>query len=397
VPTDDPRLEQALHDAAQSVDSVGVVARVVDRRIRRRRNRRLAAVASTLVVLMIVGTVTVLLTRDNGSSPHIATPGSQLRARVVTGGGAVGGDAGRVVAPRRVTLDADAHLLRAPLVAGATTLSVASYDPGADGAVLSHVVRIDGSHVVDIKDFKAHILSIAEGEGARWALTQNPRVAPGRKVADAFLKRIPASGDPTSVQLPLDSDPVGPVAAVGGAVWVPVRDGVLQFDTNGDYVRRLPLQDATDRWVAQVGKLAYVTDGKTLRSLDVSGSSNSTITYGPEILGLASAGFDGRVLLADESGSRKRARVARAESESPVHVTAVLPEGFAPAMLAASTKRFWAVGTVDDSLAIALLTDRGVLATVVLENATDGAALAWTGPHTVTAVSGDVLYDIEVP
>jgi len=397
VPTDDSRLEQALRDAAPSVERAGVVAQVAERRVRRQRNRRLAAVASTLVLLLVIGTVTVLLTRNNGSSPHIATPGSQLRARIVIGAGSVDGDAGKVVEPRRVILDADAHLLRAPLLAGATTLSVASYDPGADGAVLSHVVRVDGNHVVDIEDFKAHILSIAEGEGARWALTQNPRLSPGGKVPDTFLKRIPASGDPTSVQLPLNSDPVGPIAAVGGAVWVPVRDGVAQFDTNGEFVRHIAFADAQKRWVAQVGKLAYVTDGGALRSLDASGGASSTIDFGLEILGLASANFDGRVILTRTHRDTERASVAVAGEANPVQVTATLPTGLQPTGLAASTTRIWATGTVDGSPAIVLLGARGVDATVVLENASDGAALAWTGPHTVTAVSGDDLYEIEVP
>ena len=72
-------------------------------------------------------------------------------------------------------------------------------------------------------------MSIAEGEGARWALTQNLRPT-GGTLPDTFLKRIGAVGDPVSTQLPHDADPVGPIAAVGGAVWVPVRDGVLQYD-----------------------------------------------------------------------------------------------------------------------------------------------------------------------
>jgi len=97
VPTDDSRLEQALRDAAPSVERAGVVAQVAERRVRRQRNRRLAAVASTLVLILVIGTVTVLLTRNNGSSPHIATPGSQLRARIVIGAGSVDGDAGKVV------------------------------------------------------------------------------------------------------------------------------------------------------------------------------------------------------------------------------------------------------------------------------------------------------------
>jgi len=54
VPTDDSRLEQALRDAAPSVERAGVVAQVAERRVRRQRNRRLAAVASTLVLLLVI-------------------------------------------------------------------------------------------------------------------------------------------------------------------------------------------------------------------------------------------------------------------------------------------------------------------------------------------------------
>ncbi len=259
------------------------------------------------------------------------------------------------------------------------------------------MVRVDGTHVVDITNFKARILSITEGEGARWAITQNPRVSPGGTIPDTFLKRIPAVGDPTSQILPMDADPVGPIAALGGAVWVPVRDGVLQFDPSGTLVRTITLPDATHRWVAQVGKLAYVTDGRRLQSLDVQGATSDTITFGPEILGLASAGFDGRVLLAPETGGLEHARVARSTSGSPVHVTAVLPSGFVPDGLAASTTRVWATGTVDGAPAIVLLRDDGVRATVVLENASDGAALAWTDAHTVRAVSDGTLFEIQVP
>jgi hypothetical protein len=396
VPTDDPRLERALHDAAPTVGTTGVVEGITHRRTRHRRNRRLVATALAVALLLVVGTVTVLVTRDDGSSPHVAAPGAHLQARVITGDGAVDDGAGTLVDPTRVALDIDPHLLRAPVFTGATALSVASYDPGADGVALSHVVRIDGAHVLDIVDFKAHILSITEGEGARWALTQNLRTTGGR-VPDSFLKRIPATGDTVSTQLPLDSEPVGPVAAVGGAVWVPVRDGVLEYDPTGVFVRKVPLPDATNRWVAQVGKFAYATDGGRLRGLDVAGTQGDTITFGPEILGLAAAGFDSRVLLAAEGGGLERARVARATSGSPVQVIAVLPDGFVPNGLTASTTRVWATGTVDGAPAVALLGDRGVQATVVLEYATDGAALTWTSAHTVRVVSGGALSELTVP
>lgn len=396
MPTDDPRLEQALLDAAPAVETAGVVERVTGRRRRRRRNRRLAAGVLALVVVLVVGAITVVSTGHDRSSPYVASPGAGFRARVIDGGGSVADGAGHVVRPKRAPLDQDARLLRPPLVMGATALSSASYDPGVEGIAPSHVVRIDGAHVVDVVDFKARILSIADGEGARWVLTQNHSPT-GGIVPDVFLKRIPAAGAPTSTMLPTSSDPVGPIAAVGGAVWVPVRDGVVQYDTAGRFVRHLTLPDAGARWVAQVGKLASVTDGRTLRSLDAAGATGNPITFGPEILGLASANFDGRVLLANDQGGTARARVARATSAGPVQVTATLPNGFQPTGLAASTTRVWATGTVDGAPAIVLLDDTGVRATVVLENAGDEVALVWTGRRTVRAVAGGALYDIALP
>ena len=72
MPTDDPRLEQALHDAAPTVPTSGVVTQVARRRTQRRRNRRLTAGALAVVAVLVVGTGTVLVTRDDSSSPHIA-------------------------------------------------------------------------------------------------------------------------------------------------------------------------------------------------------------------------------------------------------------------------------------------------------------------------------------
>lgn len=398
MPTDDPRLEQALHDAAPAVATSGVVAQVTQRRTRRRRNRRLGAGALALVALLVVGTVTVLVTRDDGSTPHIASPGANFRARVITGDGAVDDDAGVVRTPKRVTLDQDAHLLRPPLSVGAQGLSIASYDPGVEGVTPSYVVRVNGNHVVDVVDLKARILSIAEGEGARWVVTQNRGTTPGGTIPDVFLKRAIRAGAPPSVQLPRNADPVGPVAAVAGAVWVPVRDGVLQYDPSGTFQRKVTMAEADHRWVAQVGKFAYATDGDQLRRLDVSGSSSDTITFGPDILGFATAGFEGRVLLAADDGGAEHARVARALAvKGGVEVTATLPDGFVPTELAASADRVWATGTVDGAPAIVLLGDQGVRATVVLENAGERAALAWIDAGTVRAVAGGTLYEIALP
>jgi hypothetical protein len=399
VPADDARLEQALHDAAPDVTTSGVVTQVGRRRTRRRRNRRLASGALAIVLLLVVSAVTVLATRDDTSSPHVTSPTGRLQARVITAHGPVDGNTGSRSTPTQVVLDQDPKLLRAPLLAGSIGLSTASYDPGIQGVAVSHLVRIDGTKVYDVVTFQAtHVLSIAEGEGARWALTQNNEPTGGR-IPDTFLKRIPASNAYMSTTLPQNTDPVGPIAAVGGAVWIPVRDGVVQYDATGTFVRKVPLADADHRWVAQVGKFAYATDGNQLAPLDVSGAKGDPITYGPEILGLASINLDGRVLLAGEDSAAEHARVARAQrvTGSPVQVTATLPDGFLADGLSASTTRMWATGTVDGSPAIALLTDDGVGATVVLEHASPGSALAWTSAHTVSAVSDGKLFDITIP
>jgi hypothetical protein len=394
VPTDDPRLEQALHDAAPAVDTAGVVARVAQRRTRRRRHRRLGGAALAFVALLVIGTVAVVAASDDGSTPHVASPGAGLRARVITGPGAVDGGRGRVVEPERVVPEEDVHILRPPLAVGAGGVSIASYDPGVEGDTPSYVVRVDGDHVVDVVDLKARVLSIAEGEGARWVLTQNLSPTGGAR-PDVFLKRVTGPGVPSSVELPRDAEPVGPVAAVGGAVWIPVRDGVLQYDSSGAYVRTIPLPDADRRWVAQVGKFAAVTDGTAVRSLDVTGATQELTRYGPEILGLAAAGFESRLLLASEDG-REHARVARTTTATP-EVTATLPDGFVATGLEASPTRLWVTGTVDGAPAIALLDDVGVRATVVLPNAGSRVALAWTDAHTVRAVADGTLYEIALP
>ena len=394
MPADDARLVQALRDAAPVVEPVGVLDRVAARRTRRRRNRRLATTASALVVVLVVVVTIALVTRDDASSPQVAAPGAGLSARVVTGDDATAD--GRDATMRAVTLDADPGVLLGPLYVSSTSLSTAGHDRGTDGVPLTHVVRINGDRVVDTVNFKAEIVSITEGEGARWALTRNPR-ATGGTLPDTFLKRIGAVGDPISMQLPEDSDPVGPIAAVGGAVWVPLRDGVLQYDpVSLSLRRRIDLPPAGTRQVAQVGKTAAVTDGGTIVQLDPTRGTGSVTEFGPGVIGLASTNGEGWVLLRNEQGGTEGARVAHANSADPVRVAAVLPNGFRPDRLEASPTRLWVTGTVDGAPAIVLLGNDGVVATVVLDHAAT-TALAWTAAHNVSAVTDGRLFTISVP
>ena len=164
----------------------------------------------------------------------------------------------------RVALDADPGVLVAPVSVG--TRVAVDGEPRPRGRWPPADARgADQRHPRGRRrDFKAEVVSIAEGEGARWALTRNLRPT-GGKLPDTFLKRIGTVGDPVSIQLPLDADPVGPIAAVGGAVWVPLRDGVLQYDpatarscASIDLPERRPL--------GRPGRQARVRDRRATRS-----------------------------------------------------------------------------------------------------------------------------------
>ena len=392
MPTDDPRLEQALRDAAPVVGAVGVLDRVEAKRVHRRRQRRVVTAASALAVVLLLSSPprwSCGTTRRRRRSPRPARACRRRSSPVTSARRRPERDA------RAVALDTDPGVIVPPVSVGSASVSTASHDRGTDGQPLTHVVRIDGTHVVDVVNLKADVVSIAEGEGARWALTQNLR-ATDATIPDTFLKRIGTVGEPVSTQLPRDSDPVGPVAAVGGAVWVPVRDGVLQFDpVTASLIRKITLPNAETRSVAQVGKGAYATDGRVLRRLDpVAGSRRHRRLRNPDHrLGRCRIRQPGP---APQRGRRHRGRkVANAVSSEPLRVTAVLPAGFHPLRLEASPTRLWVTGTVDGAPAIVLLGDAGVRATVVIQNARQ-AALVWSAPETVTAVTDGRLFTIDL-
>ena len=85
------------------------------------------------------------------------------------------------------------------------------------------------------------------------------------------VKRITPDDNHVSNAIPPPNHPVGSIVAGGGAVWVPVTDGVLRFDpATGAYEGKVALPTVSDRrGVALLGKgAAYVTDGVTVRRLD---------------------------------------------------------------------------------------------------------------------------------
>ncbi len=116
VPTDDPRLARALHDAAPAVDTAGVLDRVRRSESAAAGNAASPPRPSALAIVLLVVVTTVLVTTGDGSSPHVAAPGAGLSARVVTGRDASAD--GQAVRPQPVTLDADPGVLVAPVSVG---------------------------------------------------------------------------------------------------------------------------------------------------------------------------------------------------------------------------------------------------------------------------------------
>ena len=226
--------------------------------------------------------------------------------------------------PVPIALDPDQGYVRGPLVVSGSTLALAAYDH--DGATFtyppSRIVRVDtGTFREEGRtDLKAEILSIADGDGARWVVTRNP--APANGLPDAFLKRIGADGAVVSKLLPAGSDPVGDVAVGAGSVWIPVRDGVLRYDTaTGQFVAKTALAAADTRAVAVANGTVSVTDGE------------------PTAHPCRSESLSGRRRRARGAG-RNRRRLLGPDPCRLLHVGSeptptLLPVGFAPTSVAA--------------------------------------------------------------
>jgi hypothetical protein len=237
---------------------------------------------------------------------------------------------------------------------------------------------------------KAQVLSMTEGEGVRWAVTQN-LVATGGTVPDAFLKRIDASGEPVSKQLPPNADPVGPVVVGFGIVWVPVRDGVLQYHTDLTLFRTLPLPPADHRSVAAFPNEILVTAGNTVQNVQLTaGIATLRLTVPTPVLDIDPR--NGRWLTDDGT----TAAVGGLGATEP---RVVLPTGFRAERFASSPTGLAVSGAVGGEPALVLLRAHAteVRATVVLPRAGDDAALAWNGRDVVSVVTGGNLYEVTVP
>lgn len=401
MPIRDEQLERSLRAAAPRVATGGVFDRVAHKRARRRTIRRIevGSLAFVLVAALSVAalSVAVVLVRANDQSARVAAPGG----RVITGGGDVTQGAGTARAPVPITLDPDQGYVRGPLVVSSSTVSLAAYDHDGDTFTYppSRIVRLDDRTFREDgrTDLKAEILSIADGEGARWVVTRNPK--PPNGLPDAFLKRIGADGAVSSKLLPFGSDPVGDVALGAGAVWVPLRDGVVSYDPATGRLGRITLTPSDSRDVVILDGAAWVTDGNVLRRLvPLDGAVNSVSLGSPNehLLGVATAGNDGvSLVLRNAAGEARYVQQNLLGGNFPVSLFGTkLPRGFTPISIATTDGRTWVEGTVNGAPAVVLLGGKaGIRSTVVLDNGRD-ASFAWVSDDTVLAVSNGTLLRI---
>ena len=270
----DDRIRDALHAAAIDPSVDDVEERVARRRAHRRTMRRVQTGVAGAVAVALVSVGFVVLLSDDAERRVAVAPAPGAFPVVRAAPGAPTPDAGSRATVRPVRVTPDEGYLRGPLLEGRGGLAVAAYDRA--GATYtyppSRIVRVatDGD-VTDRVDLQGEILSLADGEGARWALTKDKTVV-GPTDIEFRVKRIAVDGSVASNEVPRDQQPIGTIVAGGGGVWVPTRTSVLRFDVRtGSLAAVIPMSVTTDRRnVAVTGKAAYVTDGTSLLRLDPS-------------------------------------------------------------------------------------------------------------------------------
>jgi hypothetical protein len=420
----DDRLAAALRDSARGPSDTGQVeARVASKRAHRRRAHQMRAgalsvAAIAVVVALAIGSFAIF---DDGGGGHsrrqVAAGGSSGAPGVQVLPGEValrpnlpkGGTSARVDA---VALSADEGYVRGPLLANDDVVAGAAYN--RDGTSFtyppSRIIRFDRTSggVQDRVDLQGEILQLSDGEGARWALTRDKTVI-GPEDPEFRVKRIAADGSDVSNPVPPPNQPVGPIFAGGGAVWVPVLDGVLRFDTaTGAYEGKVALAagGAQQRAVAQVGKAASVTDGAVLSRLDPGSNAvappltNVTFPAGSQLVDVVTDSRTNRTYVLDLVDGGPQLFAFDAFASRPQLTTIPLPAGLAlgdPNLtLHTANGVVWVEGAVDvDDYPVALEVDAAgtrIERTLVISASTEG--FTFTSRDQTLLTAGGTLYRI---
>jgi hypothetical protein len=264
----------------------------------------------------------------------------------------------------------------------------------------SRVVRIDeGGRVLDEVDLQGEVMSLADGEGARWVLTRDAIVL-GPEDAEFRVKRIGPGGDVSSAAVPPGQQPVGALVAGGGGVWVPVADGVLRFDAaDGAYAGRIDLPPASHRTVVAFGKGVFATTSGGLARLDPSRMTAAEPVVTPPATdgAIVDAATGGRATWALVDGPDGTALVA-VEITGGLDPTRrlPLPRDLVPERLEYSAGRLVIAGRVGGRPALVSLREHDARAPTVervaVLDTTDDAAWALTAGDTVAVATDGRLW-----
>jgi hypothetical protein len=376
------------------------------------RRARAGAVSVVVVAALVVGVVAVVDTGGGGGTRHEVAAGGTTGGPAirVVDGDAVSGplrEAGRAATVAPLPLSTDEGYVRGPLVATGSLVTAAAYHPDGDSFTYppSAIIRFDGGtgHIVDRVDLQGEIEALSEGEGARFAQTRDKTVT-GPLDPQFRVKRIAANDNYVSNPIPPPNQPAGPLVAGGGAVWVPVTDGVLRFDpASGAFAGKVPLQTTTDRrGVALLGKgAAYVTDGTTLVRLDPANSLNSqTITFGGAPVGpfldVAPVGVNAVVLAHDAgAGGFELVRfgvLPGTPGSSPTDTVIKLPTAVDATALHTANGVTWVEGTLDGApVALVLSADATRVERTLVMLDTRDQSVTFTSRTTAVLTSGGTV------
>ena len=225
--------------------TVGVFEQIVVKREHRQRRQSGAMRHLPLATVVVTGALVALRRRTprTRSRPPAGRVSSSTPPRRSTQGGPWSWS--RWGSPRtRDTCDRPSFLRATPSPSRRTTARTAASPSRRRASCASQ--SSDG-RIRDRVDLEGEIVALADGEGARWALTRD-QVVDGPTDPRFRVKRSPATERLRRTRFrPAKSRPARSSAG-GGAVWVPVRDGVLRYDlTTGAFAAKIPLAPAERR------------------------------------------------------------------------------------------------------------------------------------------------------
>ena len=418
----DAQLTAAVRGAARTpaeTDGAGLATQVAAKRAHRRRVRqaRAGALAVAAVVAVVVASVAIVGGSDGGGN------GGSGRRQVAAGGNGgtptvrvVDGDtltgplraAGRGATVAPITLSTAEGYLRGPLQATGDLVTATAYNPSGNTFTFppSAIVRFTAGtgQVTDRVDLQGEIQALSDGEGARFAQTRDKTVT-GPQDPEFRVKRITADDQHVSNPIPPPNHPAGPIVAGGGAVWVPVTDGVLRFDpATGAYEGKVPLPTVTfRRGIALLGKgAAYVTDGGTIRRLDPGSDAtpapDQTLPLPPtgSLLDVVAQGNGGLALARDaHTGGALLVRFGVLPGVAQAPALLPLPAGVEATALHTSNGVTWVDATIGAAPVALVLGADGtrVEHTIVLLDTAD-QSLTFTSRTSGVLTSGGVAYRI---